>query len=165
MSKKYYQIQSSSIQRSDFQYDNIRTFSQNKNLLTMTFNKYGIPEKYQKIYLYREMFSKLTDFFTGVSFDIQITPDKRINVFLRKKKDQSSLNFSLYTIYGYEMRCTTKEVTQFYRKLYDEKLLKNYLRALNEFFALGMDLDYLFEINESKKSAKSQQRLIRKRIK
>ena len=165
MSRKYYQIRSSAVQRSDFQVNKVRTFSQNKDLLTKLFNKYGIPEKYQKIYLSKKAFNKFEDFFTGVSFDVKITPDKRISVFFEKKSEQPDINFHVYAIYGYEAKRTTKEVIAFYKKLYDEKLIKKYLMALNEYFDLDMQLDYLFELNESKKSVWRQQRLYRKRIK
>ena len=71
----------------------------------------------------------------------------------------------MYAIYSIDSTCNKDKLIKFYKELYEKGLLRNYLRALNEFFSLNMDLDYMFELSESDKSIRRQKRLYRKRIK
>lgn len=165
MSRRFYRVNSSAVQRGDYLLSGIRTFSQNRNLLTNLFIKYGIPEEYRKIYLYKSKITdKFEDFFTSVTVDIERTKDRVINVFLKRSLEQPKLNYYAYSAYNYEKKCSKEEVMQFYKELHEKLLLKNYLCALKEFFVLDMDLDYLFELSESDKSIRAQKRLYRKRM-
>ena len=164
MSRKYFQIRSSAIQRSDFQVKQVRTFTQNRDLLTLLFEKYGVPDRYQKIFVRKNAFDKLEDFFSGVDFEIKITSDKRINLLLKKKTDQPNIDYHVYAIYGNEGKISYSQLMSFYKTLHKEGYLRGYLRAINEYFILGIDLDYLFELNDTYKSIGKQKRLYRKRM-
>jgi len=137
------------------------------------FDKYGIPEEFQKIIVKINIpfFIKYEaeEYTMGFRFDITAgriekeNNDKYISVsnypvlydnqvFRNKIKFKTQLKYFKFN-----------EVIDFLIKIDDRGYLRSYLESIKEFFDIALDLDYLYEVWNQEKSAKKALTLYRKK--
>ena len=166
MSKKFLKIDADDIERASFLANNSMYFCANSDLLSEMFNKHEVPEEYQLVFFYKNLLNdSIKEFFTDIPFNFQKTKIGNIKDRLKRRDNNEKLDFHFYLINSKEVNCSKEDIINFYLMLYDNGYLKRYLNALNEFFLLNLDLDYIFELSESNKSVSEQKKLYRKKIK
>lgn len=166
MNKKFLKIDADDIKRASFLANNSMYLCANSDLLSEMFTKHEVPEEYQLVFFYKNLLNdSIKEFFTDIPFDFQKTKIGNIKARLKRRDNNKKLDFHFYLINSKEVNCSKEDIINFYLMLYDNDYLKRYLNALNDFFLLNLDLDYIFELSESNKSVSEQKKLYRKKIK
>lgn len=133
-----------------------KVFYNNSDLLSEIFSKYNIPKEYQKLIFKKRKDNNIQEIFTGISFNYENTKNGKLKA---RVYGQNKLTSLIYLINYDEAKCDKEETMNFYSKLYENGYLKTYLEAINNYFFLKMDLDYIFDSSKEKKSLKEIKRL------
>lgn len=165
MIKRFLIVNSSNIKRSSFIVNDSLYTCTDSILLSDIFTKYEIPKEYQKVFFYKSLLDdNMKEFLTDVPFNIRNTTNGSMMAIFKKRDNPEKLDFYAYTVDSNKVKCSKEYVMNFYLTLYDKGYLKKYLTALNEYFILNMDVDYIFELSEGNESLSKQKKLYKKRM-
>lgn len=125
------------------------------------FDKYDIPEKFQKIIIKVNMpfvlKNEAEEYTMGFPFDLtsgKVTKENdknyiNITASIENKYNKEAKRIAFKTEIKY---LKFKEIINFLRAIYNEGYIKNYLSVIKELFDISLDLEYLIEVWNQEKN-------------
>ena len=166
MGKRFLKMDAINVEKACFAVNNSISFCEDIKLLSEFFDKNGIPDERKTIFFKKGLLNdSVSEFFTGVTFMVKSNTNGTIRAFLNGKNNNLGFDYQVFSFDSDADDCSKKEIMDFCLDLDADDKLYGYINALNEFFVLDMDVDYLFELSKSGLPLSSQRKLYRSRTK
>ena len=166
MSKKKFKIDANNIERKNYLVNNSEINYSSSELLSELFTKHEVPQEYKKLFFYKNLLNdSIKESFTGTLFTLKKSEKGMIKAIRSMRDNSEKLGFHIYLINSSEVNCSKNDMMDFYFSLYENGFIKNYLETLNDYFLLGMNVDYIFELSKSNESLSTKKRLYKQNAK
>ena len=162
MSRIFYKIKESDIERLEYTVIDDSEFGCESLLLSTLFDKYEVPEEYRILFFYKSLFNNdIKEFFTDTSLQYANHSLKGDLFKLKKEKSKDIKHFYRVNING---TCNEEFIKNFFHQMDENNFLECYLRALNEYFFLKLNSYHITTISDSEDTIEAKRRMVNKNI-
>lgn len=164
MSKRLLRLDASDVTKACYVVNKSISYCEDVKLLSESFTRHDISEEHKLVFFKKSILGdSISEFFTGVSFMVKPTYNGNLRALLKSSGDDERFDYQVFSLNSQVENCSKKDIMNFCLSLDESGELHDYISALNEYFYLNMDVDYLFELSQSGKSLARQRRLYKSR--
>ena len=166
MSKRLLKMDAIDVTKACYVVNNSISFCEDVGLLSESFTRHNIPEEHQLVFFKRGILGdSISEYFTGISFAVKPTYNGNVRALLRTGGADERYAYQVFSLNSQVDNCSKKDIIDFGIALNESGELYDYISAINEYFYLNMDVDYLFELSQSGMSLARQRKIYKSKMK